>query len=561
MNPATPSSAGATAVSPQVTRLGLGDLATYLNRQKEKAQSHLMGIAIKELMDALGRSDDRKLIGFAKFLARAARTEHHRAQLRQLVELWENDHPSLGIARKLFNDIHPNCRTKLIYNLGVLGVWQGEIRRREFKRVEGHRPPFLGVISPTNRCNLKCTGCYSGLFPRDVADPMSWEVFDRIITDSKELGIHFFTITGGEPFVRNDVLDMFEKHSDCIFHVYTNGTRITDKHVDRIVQLGNVLLSMSVEGFREQTNERRGRGVWESVMETMDRLRSAGCIFGFSATATRLNADVIASEEFIDLMIDKGCLYGWQFIMTPTGKDDDPYFMPTPAQRDRLRAHAMDMRRKKPIFIADFWNDACLTDGCMSAGTLYFHINFKGDIEPCVFVHFAEQNVFELYRNGGHLKDAILHGSFFKALRTRNRRDPNRLRPCPILDHNEYLEESIVATGAYPTHVGAEAVITDHREALRTWGEAYGELAEKAWNSGEYNFFKNASHLWLADEDDWAPGTVERLRLKQQGGCQNFNHSPANGNGCGVQGGGNGNGHNAHTETSRAKSDLIELTV
>ncbi|PIY41454.1 MAG: hypothetical protein COZ05_15655, partial [Armatimonadetes bacterium CG_4_10_14_3_um_filter_59_10] len=74
-------------------------------------------------------------------------------------------------------------------------------------------------------------------------------------------------------------------------------------------------------------------------------------------------------------------------------------------------------------------------------------------------------------------------------------------------------------------------------------------------------FFKNASHLWLADEDDWAPGTVERLRLEQQGGCQNFNHSPANGNGCGVQGGGNGNGHNAHTETSRAKSDLIELTV
>lgn len=509
---------------------------SYWQDQKERAQLQLMGVAVKELLDVLGRCDERKLIGFAKFLEKTARTTHHKAQLQQLISLWEGGHPSLTLAGRLFNDVHPNCRNKLIYNMGVKATWQGEQKRREYKKREGLRPPFLAVISPTNRCNLKCTGCYSGLFPRDIPDPMSWETFDRIITDCKDMGIHFFTISGGEPFVRKDLLDMFAKHDDCMFHVYTNSTKITDKHIARFVELGNVMPSISVEGFAEQTDGRRGKGVWSSIMDCMDRLKSAGVLFGFSATATRMNGDMLASEEFVDLMVEKGCLFGWLFLMTPTGKDDDPYFMPTPEQRDRLRAHVMEIRRTKPIFVADFWNDGCLTDGCLAGGNIYFHVNFKGDVEPCVFIHYADQNVFDLYEQGGHLKDIVLRSPFFVALRERNRRDPNRLRPCPIIDHNEYLEESIQLSGAYPTHPGADSIITDHKEAVRAWGEAYGEMAERAWNSGEYDFFKQGSHLWMADEEDWLPTTVQHLNSLPQGGCQSFSMHHGSTGGCGSNG-------------------------
>ncbi len=68
--------------------------------------------------------------------------------------------------------------------------------------------------------------------------------------------------------------------------------------------------------------------------------------------------------------------------------------MSTPEQRDRLRKFVHEhVRDTKPIFIGDFWNDGPYVGGCMAGGRSYLHINCKGDVEPCVFVHFAVDNV------------------------------------------------------------------------------------------------------------------------------------------------------------------------
>ena len=531
----------------------LADLRHKLMYKLQEAQFDLLGLALKEALNLKGKVSKNDLIRLLKVFKWAAKTKHHKEQLQQAIDIWQSDHPSLQLTMKLFNDVHPNYREKFIVNLAINATWRGELKRREFKRTEGMRPPYLAVISPTNRCNLKCTGCYSGLFPRNIPDPMTFEAWDRVIQDCKDMGIHFFTISGGEPFVRRDLLDMFEKHNDCIFQVYTNSTKITDKHIERFTQLGNVAPAISVEGFEEQTDARRGKGVWAKIMDTMDRLKSAGCVFGFSATATRLNGDILASWEFVDLFVEKGCLFGWLFLMTPTGKDDDPKFMPTPRQRDKLRGHVMEIRRTRPIFVADFWNDGCLTDGCLAGGNIYFHVNFKGDVEPCVFIHFADNNIFQWHAQGGHLKDIVMHSPFFQAIRERNRRDPNRLRPCPIIDHNEYLEEAVRLSNAYPTHAGAESIITTHKEAVRRWGEEYGRYAEIAWNSGEYDFFKNCSHLWMADEADW-----NQAALLHQGGCQSFSTVHNTNGGCGSNG--NGNGYHTYNDGRSGLTTLLPLT-
>ena len=314
------------------------------------------------------------------------------------------------------------------------------------------------------------------------------------------MGVYLYTISGGEPFLRPDLLDLYEKHQGCVFLIYTNGTCIDDEAVERLQACGNAAPAISLEGREAQTDFRRGKGVHRKVMDAMDALREAGLLFGFSATATRLNAQVYYDEAFYDELAEKGCLFGWFFIFVPMGQDSSTNLMVTPTQRDRLRELVSRMRQTKPIFVADFWNDGCLTGGCMSGGTLYMHVNYRGDLEPCVFMHFAEENILDIYKRGGHLWD-VLDTPLSGRVREVNRRDPNPLRPCPIIDHNEWLKEALSGTNARPTHPGAEDIVGRLAPQVRAWAAEYGKLADHAWyHSGQYAWAqRKGDPLWDSD--------------------------------------------------------------
>lgn len=79
-----------------------------------------------------------------------------------------------------------------------------------------------------------------------------------------------------------------------------------------------------------------------------------------------------------------------------------------------------------------------------------------------------------------------------------NRRDPNPLRPCPIVDHNEWLEEALAGTNARPTHAGAEDILGRLAPQVREWAAEYGKLADRAWyESGQYEWAKRTGDpLW-----------------------------------------------------------------
>jgi len=450
-------------------------------------------VASQALPLLLNQAHDSRLILLTHILERIARSAHHKAQLRYLRDLIQDEHPAVELARRVLG-LHPKARRAIINNLGINATWLGDQDRKAFAAEHGVHPPFLIVISPTMRCNLRCLGCYAGEYPREQ-DPLSFDVLDRIVSEGKEMGVYFWTISGGEPFLRPDLLDLYEKHHDCVFLIYTNGTCIGQDTVKRLQACGNTAPAISIEGWEEQTDFRRGKGVYRKAMDTMDALREAGLFFGFSATATRLNADVYLDESFYDHMVEKGCLFGWFFIFVPVGQNSTADLMVTPSQRDRLRRKVSEIRGRKPIFVADFWNDGCLTGGCMSGGTLYLHVNYRGDLEPCVFMHFAKENILEMYQRGGHLWD-VLNTSLFRRIRAVNRRDPNPLRPCPIIDHNEWLEAALKGANARPTHEGAEDIVGRLAPEVRAWASEYAKLADYAWyHSGEYDWAQRQGDL------------------------------------------------------------------
>lgn len=389
-----------------------------------------------------------------------------KAAVRALTLKLEQGHPGMGVARKFLTQLNPTMRSLLVRNLIVRETLLGADKRHALEEELGFYPPSTMVISPSMWCPLRCYGCYAGMYPRE--ERLSFEEVDDIIRQGKDIGMQFVVLSGGEPFAWEPLMDIFEAHRDVIFQVFTSGLLLDDDTVDRIAALGNVSPAISCEGFEEETDRRRGRGAFAKVNRAMDRLREAGVLFTFSATATRENLEVVTSERFIDHWIERGCLVGWYFIYMPIGRGPVLDLMPTPEQRVELSRRLKRLRATKPIVLIDFWNDGEYVRGCIAAGRKYFHINNRGDAEPCVFCHFAADNVRE--------KSLVecLRGEFFRAMRSRQPYHPDYRRPCIMIDNPQALREVLRATGARPTHPGAETLVEDYAQALDAYAEAFG---------------------------------------------------------------------------------------
>ncbi len=398
----------------------------------------------------------------------------YKQNAKNLLNLFEMGHPAAILIEDILkNRLSPNVREKLIRNLFINSFLTGIDKRNSFKEKEGFQPPQFIVISPTMRCNLKCPGCYAGQYSQD--DGLSFELLDRILNECKELGMYFNTMSGGEAFMRKDLFDLWEEHSDMYFQVYTNGTMINEKTADRLAELGNVAPVMSLEGFREETDERRGKGTYDKVMKAMDLLRERGCIFGASLTETRENIEKIGSYDFIDMLVEKGAMVIWYFQYIPIGRYPSLGIMPTPQQRDWLRQRVNEARNTRPIFIGDFWNDGPYVNGCIAGGREYLHINSNGDVEPCVFAHFAVDNIKDK-----SLKEAI-NSPFMRSIRSRIPYRENLLTPCMIIDNPEVLRNVVNKYNASPTCEGAEEIITTFADDLDQYAREYRKYADPAW--------------------------------------------------------------------------------
>ncbi len=385
-----------------------------------------------------------------------------------------------------FPVLSKNVKEKFVQNFIVKPYTVYGPRRRAFFEENGYEVPSLMVMSPSMKCNLNCYGCYAGDYRK--ADDLDMGTVNRVINEAKQMGIFFFVISGGEPNYWPHLIETLETHDDAIFQIYTNGTLIDERRAEEFARLGNALPCISVEGFEKETDERRGKGTFEKLSRAMDLVRENGVIFGFSATATRQNNEFIVSDEFVDYYTEKGIYIGWYFNYIPIGKKPNLDLMPTSEQRDYRRKRIIELRDTKKAVLADFWNDGILTNGCLAGGQEYFHVISNGDVEPCVFCHFAADNVKQK-----SLKE-IVESPFFAAFKRRRPYNENLLRPCTIIDNPHVLREAVAEGKAHPTHPGAESIITTLAPALDEYARQYGAIADNAWKQ-EYENNTYKPHL------------------------------------------------------------------
>jgi MoaA/NifB/PqqE/SkfB family radical SAM enzyme len=379
------------------------------------------------------------------------------------------------LQKKLYKNIminsNPNFSEKFIKNFLIQGIILNHKKRLGLLD-KGYNVPTTVLISPSMRCNLKCIGCYADSYSKK--DDMDLELFERIIREGKDIGVIFYTILGGEPFIREDIFEVYRKNSDAFFQVFTNGTLIDEDKAKEIVKMGNLLIMFSIEGGSAETDFRRGDGVYQKVRDAMDLFKKSKLPFGFSVTVTRNNFDYITSDDFIDFMIEQGAALGWYFLYMPVGQDPDLSLMPTPQQRLKLKEAVHRARAQKPVFLVDFWGDAPLVGGCI-AGSQYAHINNRGDVEPCIFTHFAEVNIKEM-----PLLDA-LNCSYFRKLRAKQPYSNNLYRPCMLIDETSVSRDLYNTCRLYPTHQGAENILFKINDELDSYSKSAKELLDPVW--------------------------------------------------------------------------------
>jgi len=366
------------------------------------------------------------------------------------------------LAKRALFETDKRLVAKFLWTMGYKGLRSVQKHKARLKRGEFF-PPFL-YVSVINSCNLRCQGCWVDVSAKQ--SKLDLDAMDRLLNEAKSMGNAFFGILGGEPFMHSDLLEIFRRHRDAYFQVFTNGHFITDDVAKQLRQIGNVTPLISIEGTEIISDVRRGRqGVYSKSVEGIENCVRNKLLTGVCTSLCQSNFDDLLREEWIDRLIEMGVFYCWYHGYRVVGPVPNPDLALTPQQQLAVRKFVVEMRVKKPIAIIDAYHDADGKALCPAATGFTHHISPYGDIEPCPVIQFAKESIHDerplrqVFNESTYLQD-------FRQLAAEN------TRGCIILERPDLLGDLARKHGAKDTTVRQEA---------------YGELDALTSNPSQYN--------------------------------------------------------------------------
>lgn len=445
------------------------------------ANNMAMRLGMKTAFSYIGKDPDKNLPKLMKWVDRFAGDgpdsfEAQRDAFRKVID--DPDNNMHKLIWSLWDDIDEDVLKTIFENFIINTNLIGWPREEELKKKYNCNIPWAILLDPTSACNLHCVGCWAAEYGNKLN--LSFDEIDSIITQGKELGVYFYIYTGGEPLVRKrDLIAITRKHNDCAFMTFTNGTLIDEEFADNLLSVKNFIPVLSVEGFEEATDSRRGEGTYQKVVHAMGILKKKRLPFGISCCYTSQNLDSIASDEYFDQMIEWGAKFVWYFHYMPVGNDAVPELLPTPEQREYMYHKIREVRATKPIFAMDFQNDGEYVGGCIAGGRRYFHINANGDADPCVFIHYSDSNIREK-----SLLD-ILRSPLFQLYHDGQPFNENHLRPCPMLENPDKLRELVAKSGAHSTDPQSPESADHLCDKCVAYAENWKPCAEELWSCSQ----------------------------------------------------------------------------
>ena len=315
-------------------------------------------------------------------------------------------------------------------------------KRRKAEDNGEHIPPFI-IASITSSCNLHCAGCYSRCNHATVdAEPVKQltdEEWQKVFDEAEELGISFILLAGGEPMLRRGVIEAAGRKPNILFPIFTNGTYLDERYLELFSNCRNLVPIMSIEGDRQRTDERRGKGIYDKLISNMDEIKKRGLIFGASVTVTTKNYKEVTSREFLDSLSERGCKAVIYVEYVPVSEESKD-LAPTDTEREFMQAEIKRLRETRPEMVyVSFPGDEKSSGGCVAAGRGFFHINSHGGAEPCPFSPFSDINVRD-----SSLREAM-DSPLFRTLRDEGYLLEDHDGGCILYEKRELIQQLINA--------------------------------------------------------------------------------------------------------------------
>ncbi len=317
-------------------------------------------------------------------------------------------------------------------------ISNAERRRKAYLEKEGVAvPPFL-IASIATTCNLQCKGCYArkngiaGDTPtKETLTPDQW---GTIFREAAELGISFCLLAGGEPLTQCSILEAAAATSDIIFPVFTNGTMIGAVYTEFFKRNLNLIPVISLEGEMAATDERRGNGVFQRALLSMEMLHKEKLFFGTSITVTTENYREVTSEAFLSHLAELGCRLVFYVEYVPF--DETSAHLAFRDEHVAEMEQIVEQRREqyKGMIFLSFPGDEKALDGCMAAGRGFFHIGPDGSAEPCPFSPYSDTNAAH-----DGLRASLASPLFLK-IRTARALGWEHTGGCTLYEHRDEVE-------------------------------------------------------------------------------------------------------------------------
>jgi radical SAM protein with 4Fe4S-binding SPASM domain len=302
----------------------------------------------------------------------------------------------------------------------------------------GKRVPMQVSIEVTRRCPLECQHCYNNLPMGDQdarSREMTTEEHFRMLDELVEMGCFWLLYTGGEIFARKDFLEIYTyaKKKGFLITLFTNGTLITEKIADYLVEWPPFAIEITLYGRTRETYEALTQipGSYDRCLRGIDLLRERGLPLKLKTVATSINKhEVSAMRQFAEEELGVEFKCDGQVNPRIDCSQSPLAVRLTPEEVVALDLHAPKGRSEyQRLAKRDFENPPNLarndTVYFCGGGMNGFAINAYGEMGICVI---SQQETFDIRVSG--LKQVWEHS--LREVRTRKRTRVTKCIECRI---------------------------------------------------------------------------------------------------------------------------------